>query len=110
MDELDMKSMVAYLLTQTTEPLVASKQPFKVQLKAGKRYSWCACGHSKKQPFCDGTHKMLATKILPLRFVPDQDCTVWLCGCKHSGRAPYCDGTHKQDFIQKAELPTAPQS
>jgi len=40
-----------------TEPVVAAKAPAKVTLEAGKDYWWCACGLSKKQPFCDGTHK-----------------------------------------------------
>ncbi|KAL0850662.1 hypothetical protein ABMA28_012411 [Loxostege sticticalis] len=33
-----------------------SKQPFKVSLEAGKKYSWCSCGHAKTA-LCDGTHK-----------------------------------------------------
>ncbi|KAL8176036.1 UNVERIFIED_CONTAM: hypothetical protein K2H54_018775 [Gekko kuhli] len=33
----------------TTQPVVAAKEPFRVDLQAGKRYAWCACGHSKKQ-------------------------------------------------------------
>ena len=28
---------------------VAAKEPFVVELEASKRYSWCACGRSKKQ-------------------------------------------------------------
>ena len=39
------------------EPNIAAKQPAKVELEAGKTYAWCSCGHSAKQPFCDGTHK-----------------------------------------------------
>lgn len=31
------------------EPVIPSKKPFKVELLGGKRYSWCTCGHSKKQ-------------------------------------------------------------
>ena len=40
-----------------TEPVVAAKAPAKVTVEAGKDYWWCACGKSKKQPFCDGSHK-----------------------------------------------------
>lgn len=29
--------------------------PYTVELSAGT-YSWCACGKSKKQPLCDGSH------------------------------------------------------
>lgn len=37
------------LSTLPPEPFIASKKPFKVELVGGKRYSWCTCGHSKKQ-------------------------------------------------------------
>ena len=37
------------LSTLPPEPVIASKKPYKVELVGGKRYSWCTCGHSKKQ-------------------------------------------------------------
>jgi CDGSH-type Zn-finger protein len=37
------------------EPAVAPKGPYKIELLAGCRYAWCACGLSRMQPFCDGT-------------------------------------------------------
>ncbi|XP_020507965.1 CDGSH iron-sulfur domain-containing protein 3, mitochondrial [Labrus bergylta] len=92
------------LSTIPPEPVIPSKKPFKVELVGGKRYSWCSCGHSKKQPFCDGAHKTKAQGLSPLRFVPEKDSTVWLCGCKYTNNQPYCDGTHKQDFIVSAPL------
>ena len=39
------------------EPNIAQKEPYVVDVEAGKKYFWCACGLSSKQPFCDGTHK-----------------------------------------------------
>uniref|UniRef100_A0A8C8MEL4 Iron-binding zinc finger CDGSH type domain-containing protein n=1 Tax=Oncorhynchus tshawytscha TaxID=74940 RepID=A0A8C8MEL4_ONCTS len=72
--------------TLSTEPVIASKKPFKAELVCGKRHSWCTCGHREKQPFCDGTHKAK------------------LCGCKYTANPPYCDSTHKQEFIQSALL------
>ena len=27
-----------------------------IEVEKGKSYYWCACGLSKKQPFCDGSH------------------------------------------------------
>ncbi|XP_072239829.1 uncharacterized protein [Leuresthes tenuis] len=92
------------LSTIPPEPVIPSKKPFKVELVGGKRHSWCTCGHSRKQPFCDGAHKTRAPGLSPLRFVPEKDSTVWLCGCKHTNNPPYCDGTHKQDFILSAAL------
>ena len=38
-------------------PVAARKSPYKVIIEKGKTYFWCACGLSKKEPFCDGTHK-----------------------------------------------------
>uniref|UniRef100_A0A8C8JGA4 Iron-binding zinc finger CDGSH type domain-containing protein n=1 Tax=Oncorhynchus tshawytscha TaxID=74940 RepID=A0A8C8JGA4_ONCTS len=93
------------LSSLSSEPVIASKKPFKVELVGGKRYSWCTCGHSKKQPFCDGTHKTKAQGLMPLRFIPEKDSKAWLCGCKYTANPPYCDGTHKQEFIQSALLP-----
>ncbi|KAG8566222.1 hypothetical protein GDO81_013144 [Engystomops pustulosus] len=37
------------LSTAPSTPVIATKHPFKVDLKAGKLYPWCSCGHSKKQ-------------------------------------------------------------
>uniref|UniRef100_A0A8C5CSP6 Iron-binding zinc finger CDGSH type domain-containing protein n=1 Tax=Gadus morhua TaxID=8049 RepID=A0A8C5CSP6_GADMO len=85
-------------------PVIASKKPYKVELVGGKRYSWCTCGHSKKQPFCDGSHKTKAPGLGPHRFVPEKDSTVWLCGCKYTNNPPFCDGTHKSEFIQCSAL------
>ena len=36
---------------------IAQKTPIPVEVEAGKDYWWCACGQSKRQPFCDGSHK-----------------------------------------------------
>nr|XP_057921363.1 CDGSH iron-sulfur domain-containing protein 3, mitochondrial-like isoform X2 [Doryrhamphus excisus] len=89
---------------QSTQPVRAARLPYRVKMCAGKRYSWCACGHSKKQPYCDGAHKTKAPGISPLRFTPNKDKTVMLCGCKQTKDAPYCDGTHiKVIFSDVAE-------
>lgn len=34
---------------QSTRPVAAARLPYRVKVSAGKRYAWCACGHSKKQ-------------------------------------------------------------
>ncbi len=41
-----------------TEPVIAQKGPYALTLQPGT-YWWCACGRSKTQPFCDGSHKTL---------------------------------------------------
>lgn len=39
----------------------------KRDLIAGKRYLWCSCGRSAKQPFCDGSH--VGTHFTPVPFI-----------------------------------------
>ena len=77
----------------TDKPIVAAREPFKIDVQTGKAYFWCACGRSKNQPFCDGSHK--GTGLTPKAYKADADKTVWLCGCKQTKNAPLCDGTHK---------------
>jgi len=62
------------------------------ELEAGKRYAWCRCGRSQKQPFCDGAHA--GTGIEPLMFTAERTEMALLCGCKDTGDPPYCDGSH----------------
>lgn len=75
-----------------TEPVPAQKEPYGVELEAGKNYAWCACGLSGTQPFCDGSHK--ATDIKPVVFKAEKTGEAWLCGCKQTKGKPNCDGTH----------------
>jgi CDGSH iron-sulfur domain-containing protein 3 len=74
------------------EPKIAQKGPYQVQLEAGKAYFWCSCGHSQKQPFCDGSHK--STSFQPHKFTADNTATYNMCGCKASDDMPFCDGSH----------------
>ncbi|XP_027554714.1 CDGSH iron-sulfur domain-containing protein 3, mitochondrial [Neopelma chrysocephalum] len=90
------------------QPAIAAKEPFPVELKAGKTYAWCSCGHSKRQPFCDGSHKKAAPGMSSLRFTPQEDGPAWLCGCKRTQNPPYCDGTHNGEEVQGAPLPPQP--
>ena len=73
-------------------PTIAQKNPYAVELEAGKKYAWCACGESSNQPFCDGSHK--TTDFSPIVFTAEETKTAYLCGCKQTGNAPFCDGTH----------------
>lgn len=75
-------------------PVAAQKAPFGVKVEAGKSYWWCACGMSKKQPFCDGSHK--GSGLEPMQYTASKTDTVWFCGCKASGAKPMCDGSHKR--------------
>lgn len=70
---------------------IADRKPTKADLEPGEYY-WCACGRSKSQPFCDGSHA--GTGIEPLAFTVGAKATEWLCMCKQTGNAPFCDGVH----------------
>ena len=74
------------------EPNIAQKAPFPVDVTAGKKYFWCACGKSENQPFCDGSHSV--TEFTPVAYEADKDRTLYFCGCKRTAGAPLCDGTH----------------
>lgn len=76
-----------------TEPKIAVRHPAAVALEAGKRYAWCRCGLSQRQPFCDGSHKV--TDLRPIVFTAEKTETVYLCQCKHTKNQPFCDGTHE---------------
>ncbi len=74
-------------------PIVAQKSPYPVAVEAGKTYAWCACGGSRGQPLCDGSHK--GTGFAPTIFKADKTETVYFCGCKNTRAGVMCDGTHK---------------
>jgi CDGSH-type Zn-finger protein len=73
---------------------IAQKAPYVVDVEAGKSYYWCACGKSKSQPFCDGSHQ--GSNMTPLEYQAQANGTVYFCGCKHSGNGALCDGSHKK--------------
>lgn len=78
----------------TETPIIAQKAPYPVEVEEGKNYFWCACGRSKKQPFCDGSHK--GTGINPVKYTAPATKKVFFCGCKQSAKQPLCDGTHNK--------------
>ena len=75
-----------------TAPIPAQKAPYKVSVEAGKKYFWCACGRSKNQPFCDGSHS--GTGLTPVAYEASASKDVFFCGCKATGNRPLCDGSH----------------
>lgn len=75
-----------------SDPLIARKGPYAVDVEEGRPYLWCACGRARKQPYCDSSHA--GTGILPVAYQAAKTETVYFCGCKHSKTPPLCDGSH----------------
>lgn len=67
--------------------------PYAIELEPGDYY-WCACGKSKIQPLCDGSHK--GSDFEPFKFTVTEKKTVSLCGCKKTKKPPFCDGSHNK--------------
>ena len=74
------------------EPQSPQKSPYATDVEDGKTYYWCACGRSKNQPFCDGSHQ--GSDFTPVAYTATQSGRVFFCGCKKSSNKPVCDGTH----------------
>lgn len=73
------------------KPIVYAKTPQMVDLEPGK-YFWCACGRSKKQPWCDGSHS--GTGITPEMLEVTEPKKAAICNCKATKSSPFCDGSH----------------
>jgi CDGSH iron-sulfur domain-containing protein 3 len=65
-------------------------RPVEVLVESGKTYWWCACGLSKSQPFCDGSHR--GTSFSPVRYQASESAMKSFCVCKQTAAAPFCDG------------------
>jgi CDGSH iron-sulfur domain-containing protein 3 len=73
-------------------PSCAQTAPIEVNLEPGRTYWWCACGLSKTQPFCDGSHKR--TSFSPLEYRATEAGIRQFCGCKRTANPPFCDAKH----------------
>ena len=77
-----------------TEAVVAGRKSMKVELDEGQTISWCACGRSAKQPFCDGSHK--GTGFKSVKYTAPEAEIKSFCMCKRTKTPPFCDGSHKE--------------
>ena len=75
-----------------SNPTIAQKAPYPLDVEEGKKYFWCACGKSNRQPFCDGSHE--GTGMTPMTWTAPASKKMFFCGCKHTKGAPLCDGAH----------------
>ncbi len=75
------------------KPIATQNAPIPVEIEAGKKYFYCTCGQSKKQPFCDGSHS--GTDFKPTLIEIEEAKTIYFCGCRASKKGHLCDGSHK---------------
>eukprot|EP00288_Rhodomonas_lens_P016434 CAMPEP_0177715274 /NCGR_PEP_ID=MMETSP0484_2-20121128/13905_1 /TAXON_ID=354590 /ORGANISM="Rhodomonas lens, Strain RHODO" /LENGTH=242 /DNA_ID=CAMNT_0019227259 /DNA_START=51 /DNA_END=779 /DNA_ORIENTATION=+ len=79
------------------DPISAQYEPYVLTLDGEEKYTWCQCGVSTRQPFCD-TVSHRAYGIKPVSFKAEgakgTKTEAKLCGCKYTNTAPYCDGSH----------------
>jgi CDGSH-type Zn-finger protein len=68
------------------------KKPYIIKEQPGTKY-YCACGGSKSQPYCDGSHK--GSGLHPAKVEIEEEKTVAICSCGRSAKLPFCDGSHK---------------
>ena len=73
------------------DPKVADTKPMMMELEPGTHH-WCACGKSKKQPFCDGSHQDTEFTPVSFEFTEKKQYDLWMC--KRTANQPYCDGAH----------------
>ncbi|VDN06477.1 unnamed protein product [Thelazia callipaeda] len=83
-------------------------KPIRLKLRKGEKYSWCSCGLSGRQPWCDGSHRSEGlTALKPLHFEVEADGEYSLCGCKATQNRPLCDGRHNK--VRKTRNTDPPQ-
>lgn len=94
---------VAYLLgSAMAKPRCIDRRGHSVELEPGT-YHWCACGRSRHQPFCDGSHA--GTGIEPVQLELTETKRIKLCLCKRSGHPPRCDGSHNRIGAEEVDGP-----
>lgn len=76
------------------EPEIGGRASIAVDVTEGETYWWCACGRSKSQPFCDGSHQ--GTGFSPLEYTAEKSRKLFFCTCKRTSKPPLCDGTHNK--------------
>ena len=74
---------------------LSNELPIAIEVLSGKDYYWCSCGKSKKQPFCDGSHKKEG-KFKSIKYIAEESKEIFFCGCKMTKNTPLCDGSHSK--------------
>ena len=76
-------------------PKIAMCEPAGILVEPGKVYSWCSCGLTETEPFCDSNHKRVeGTPFRSVKVLFDHAGEIWFCQCKQTKTPPFCDGSH----------------
>ncbi len=83
------------LIPNENLPRVAKYEPAIVKVEPGKKYSWCSCGLSDTQPYCDHAHRNIdGEPYKSIKVLFDKEEEVRFCQCKKTKTPPFCDDTH----------------
>ena len=80
-------------MKKSEQAIIVQLRSLKMEMEPGT-YFWCACGRSRKQPFCDGAHKGTAFK--PEKVIIEKAGRVAWCMCRHSENGAICDHSHRE--------------
>jgi CDGSH-type Zn-finger protein len=75
-----------------SDPEIGGIRPVVLELDPDETYWWCACGKSRNQPWCDGSHA--GTDHEPIEFSVEACKNYAMCTCKRTATSPFCDGAH----------------
>ena len=67
--------------------------PVYVDETPGTKY-YCACGESKKKPYCDGSHEATGKAPTPCKIEVAKRYAI--CDCGTTKKPPFCDGSHSK--------------
>lgn len=77
-----------------SEPKIRGLKSLRLLMEPGE-YKYCACGRTKNNPFCDGSHRE-ATNIRPIPVTIKFKHEVKWCDCRKSKKLPFCDHSHRE--------------
>lgn len=75
------------------------QMPLSIELEPGT-YHWCACGKTRKEPFCDGSHQGTEKEPYPFKIVLKRKYA--LCNCQLTKNPPFCDGICRRVKVDEA--------
>jgi len=98
MGEINSKNSSEQGKSHTEKPFCYERKSMKVEVEPGTTIYWCACGKSKNQPYCDGSHA--GTSFQPMAYTAkDGEKKLKLCLCRRTKKPPFCDGIHKDNSL-----------